>query len=103
MQEYIAMWQNYLNFGGKTNVRGFWMAMLFHFIASAVIGFVGGLIGIDWLASLYSLAVLLPCLGIQVRRLRDAGKHWAWIFINLVPLVGWIIYIVMLCKPSASN
>lgn len=96
MQEYIAMWKNYVNFGGRANRRDFWMAMLFHIIVNAVLS----VIGIEALISLYALAVLLPCLGIQVRRLNDAGKKWTWIFINFIPLVGQIIYLVMLCKPS---
>lgn len=96
MQEYIAMWKNYANFSGRTNVRGYWMAFLFNFIVSAVIGAVG----IEILATIYSLAALIPGLAIGIRRLNDAGKKWTWIFINLIPLVGWIIYIVMLCKPS---
>jgi uncharacterized membrane protein YhaH (DUF805 family) len=35
-----------------------------------------------------------------VRRLRDAGKHWGWFFISLVPIIGmfWMIY--LLIQPS---
>lgn len=103
MQEYIGMWKNYFNFGGKSNVREFWMAILFHFIATFVVGVVDGILQMTLLATLYSLAVLIPCLALQVRRLRDAGKGWGWIFITLVPLAGVIIYIVMLCKPSVDD
>ena len=103
MQEYIAMWKNYFNFGGKSNVRDFWMAILFHLIASFVVSLVAGLLKMGLLTGLYALAVMIPCLALQVRRLRDAGKGWGWIFITLVPLVGFIIYIVMLCKPSVDE
>ncbi len=95
--EYINMWKNYVNFKDRTTVRGYWMAFLVNFIVS----FVLGIIGIDILISLYSLATLLPSLAICVRRLRDGGNGWGWIFISLVPLVGWIILIVKLCKASA--
>lgn len=102
MQEYIAMWKNYANFKDRTTLRGYWMAFLFNFLVSLVVGTVASLLKFTLLSSLYSLAVLIPSLAISVRRLRDAGKGWGWIFINFVPLVGWIIWIVMLCKPSVD-
>lgn len=97
------MWKNYVNFSDRTTVRGYWMAFLFNFIASVVVGLIAGLIGLEFLASLYSLAVLLPGLAICIRRLRAAGKAWGWIFISLIPLVGTIILIVFLCKPSIPD
>ena len=75
------------------------MAILVDFIVSAVLG----IIGIQLIVSLYSLALLIPMIAVTVRRLRDAGKKWGWIFISLVPLVGWIILIVMLCKASIEE
>lgn len=102
MQEYIAMWQNYFNFSGTTTRRGYWMAYLFNVIISFVVGFVAGLLDLSVLSTIYSALVFIPTLSIAIRRLRDAGKSWGWYFINFVPLVGWIIFIVMLCQPSAA-
>lgn len=106
MQEYVAMWKNYFNFGGRTTRRGFWMAMLIHFIITAILSVIVGVLpSLAFLVSIYSLAILIPNLAIQIRRLRDAGKSWGWIFINLVPLVGQIVYLVFLCQrsvPAAS-
>ena len=102
MHYYVDLWTNYFNFTGRTSRKGYWMAILFNIIVSFVVGFVGGLIGIEWLATVYSYAVMIPGLAICVRRLRDAGKHWAWCFINLVPVVGQVIFIIMLCQPSVA-
>ena len=96
---YVDMWKNFANFSGRTDVGGYWWAVLGNFIVS----FVLGLIGVEILISVYSLATLIPTLSIAVRRLRDAGKGWGWLFITLVPLVGWIIFIVMMCKPSVNS
>jgi len=103
MNEYLNMWKNYVNFSDRTTVRGYWMAFLFNFIASLIVGLVAGLLRVELLTNLYSLAILLPSLAICVRRLRDSGKAWGWIFISLVPLVGWIILIVLLCKASVPD
>lgn len=102
MQEYIAMWTNYFNFTGRTSRRGYWMAFLFNFIISLVIGLAAELIGIGWLTTIYTYAVMIPGISIAVRRLRDAGESWAWYFINVLPLVGQIVFIIMLCKPSVA-
>ena len=93
---YIEYWKNYANFKGRTTVRDYWMAFLVNFI----IGTILGIIGIEILTSIYGIATIIPGLAICVRRLRDAGKGWGWIFISLVPVVGFIILIVMLCKKS---
>lgn len=52
------------------------------------------------LSWLVTLALLLPGLGVAVRRMHDIGKGGGWIFIALVPLVGWVWAIVLLCQPS---
>ena len=41
-------------------------------------------------------------LPLAIRRLRDAGKHWAWIFITLIPLIGAIWLIYLLVQPSVG-
>ena len=69
---YLDMWKNYANFGGRTTVRGYWLAVLVNFIVGTIISF----IGIEILSGIYGLAILIPGLAICVRRLRDAGFHW---------------------------
>ncbi|MFN7229558.1 MAG: DUF805 domain-containing protein [Synechococcaceae cyanobacterium] len=41
-------------------------------------------------------------MSLSVRRLRDAGKHWAWLFIGLIPLVGAIWLIWLFIQPSVG-
>ena len=46
---------------------------------------------------------LIPYLSINIRRLRDSGRKWAWIFINFIPVFGNIIYLVFLFQPSLND
>lgn len=104
MNEYVAMWKNYVNFSDRTTVRGYWMAFLINWAISLVLGILANAIhAVSFLPTIYSLATLIPGLAIAVRRLRDAGKAWGWIFIGLVPLVGWIVLIVFLCQSSTPD
>jgi uncharacterized membrane protein YhaH (DUF805 family) len=41
-----------------------------------------------WIYSIWAVATIVS-LPVTVRRLRDAGKPWAWIFIGLIPLI-WL-------------
>ena len=44
--------------------------------------------------SIFALALLLPSLGVMVRRLHDTDRSGFWVFLALVPFVGAIILIV---------
>jgi uncharacterized membrane protein YhaH (DUF805 family) len=52
------------------------------------------------LSSLYSLAILLPSLGVGIRRLHDTGRSGWWYFIALIPLVGIIVLLVFWIQDS---
>ena len=39
----------------------------------------------------------------SVRRLRDSGKAWQWVFINFVLLIGNLYFVYLLCKPSLDS
>lgn len=103
MQYYVEMWTRYFDFSGRTSRRGYWMAVLFNILASIVVGLLASILHISALTTIYTAATLIPGLALVIRRLRDAGKHWAWYFINFVPLVGQIVILVFLCQPSVAQ
>jgi len=49
---------------------------------------------------IFGLALFLPWIALTVRRLRDAGFHWALIFVGFIPMVGGIALLVLLAMPS---
>jgi uncharacterized membrane protein YhaH (DUF805 family) len=46
------------------------------------------------------LVLLIPSLAVSVRRMHDIGKAGGWIFINLIPLIGAIWFIILAIKDS---
>ena len=46
--------------------------------------------------NVYGFICILPQLAIDIRRIKDYGKDWKWIFINLVPILGWIVWFIWL-------
>jgi uncharacterized membrane protein YhaH (DUF805 family) len=102
MQWYLKVLQQYADFAGRARRTEFWMFTLFSVIISIVLGLLDNLLGLTfvsgttsgWLGLIYSLAVLLPSLGVSVRRLHDTGRSGWWLLIGLVPIVGAIVLIV---------
>lgn len=99
--------KNYADFKGKTNRPDYWWVVLAIVICEVVLTILSlvfsalnvGIIG-TILEGLFALAILVPSLAITVRRLRDVGKEWYCIFLALIPIVGEIILIIFLVKPS---
>ena len=100
----------YADFKGRTNRKNFWLAFLgiviLSFVVSFVLTFVGGLLGdtassiASILVFIYELAIIIPCLAIEVRRLHDIGKSGWWILLCLVPVVGFIVLLIFYCMDS---
>lgn len=96
-----AITKHYADFSGRLGVKGYWMFVLFYFIIAIVVGVIATLIKLPFLTYILSLALLCPSLAASIRRLRDAGKEWYWIFISFIPIVGlYLIY--LLCMPSKN-
>ncbi|MEK9521494.1 DUF805 domain-containing protein [Streptomyces sp. NPDC087908] len=94
MNWYLDVIKKYAVFSGRARRKEFWMFQLFNFIISIVLVAIGTAIDFSLLSTIYSLAVLLPSLGVTIRRLHDTGRSGWWILIGLVPIVGFIIIIV---------
>ncbi|MDE6126118.1 MAG: DUF805 domain-containing protein [Muribaculaceae bacterium] len=111
-QAVTAVLNKYCCFKGRAGRAEFWYFALFQFIIMAVLSGLSAILGshgggfIAMIQGLIGLALLLPGLGVAVRRMHDLGKGGGWIFINLVPLVGAIWYIVLAAtagEPTANR
>ena len=104
-QSIKTVFSKYAVFNGRASRSEYWWFTLFQFIVGTVLYIVFSLYSKDpgtlqyvgySLTSLYSLATLLPNIGVSVRRLHDIGKGGGWIFINLVPFIGSIWFLVLM-------
>ena len=109
LNAYKNFWKGYLNFSGRSTRPEFWwvwllnMVIFFPVYYSLFTGleFDNPIINIA-LFSMYIILLLVefvPLLALIVRRLRDVGIHWAYIFIVFVPL-GALTLLIMLAMPS---
>lgn len=103
MEEYKKMWKNYAVFSGRSTRRDYWMACLFNFVISLAVGVVAGALGLGFLSILYSIAVIIPGLALNFRRLHDTNRSAWWLLISLVPVVGVIVLLVFYCLPTVEE
>ena len=50
--------------------------------------------------ALFCLAAFLPLLSAQARRLHDARLSAGWLFLWLIPYLGWLVLALLLLLPS---
>ena len=103
----LTMTRNFANFSGRATRREYWMFQLASllFLLSIYILGIFLIILIDpsmsiimmGLSLLYSLALIIPGLGLYVRRLHDTGRSGWMILLGLIPFIGgWILLIFSL-------
>ena len=113
---YKSFFKGYVDFAGRSTRSEYWWVWLANNILSIPLYMAYGnamsnprnesaLIALGGTAIIYmviGLALLLPGLALTVRRLRDAGFHWALIFIVFIPL-GSIVLLVLLAMPTKEE
>jgi uncharacterized membrane protein YhaH (DUF805 family) len=115
MSWYIAVLKKYAVFNGRARRKEYWYFFLINFIIGVVLGVLSAVLArsasdsgsmspvssvISCISSIYSLAVLLPGLGVGIRRLHDIGKSGWWLLIGLIPLIGEIWLLVLAATDS---
>jgi len=91
----------YFDFTGRARRSEYWWFILAVYVVDVILTALGRKIGIfNVLASLVSLALLIPSLAVNWRRMHDVGRSGAWFFINFLPIIGNIIYLVFAVQDS---
>ena len=122
---YKNFFKNYAEFTGRSTRPDYWWVWLGNFIlsipfwiiyfytvflsavmdsvsdsASEATFMVLGLVVIIY--AIFYLAILVPTLALSVRRLRDAGFHWAFIFLRFAPM-GGIALLILHAMPTKET
>jgi uncharacterized membrane protein YhaH (DUF805 family) len=101
VEAFISGWKRSFDYVGRSSRPDFWWFVLANVIVSVVLAILTNAVSqLTALYTLYSIAVIVPSLPLTIRRLRDMGKGWGWIFIGLIPIIGFIWQIVLLVQPS---
>ncbi|MDT7834136.1 DUF805 domain-containing protein [Aquabacterium sp. OR-4] len=101
MDWFVHSLQRYAVFHGRAARREYGFFLLFYLLISAFLTAIDGITGqldastgMGLFSSLFSLAVLLPALGVAVRRLHDTGRSGWWLLLGLVPVLGTAVLLL---------
>ena len=103
MSWYLSVLKKYAVFSGRSRRKEYWMFILFNSIAGIAAVLLDNVLfgvapdAIGPLGGVYSLAVLIPSLAVSVRRLHDVGKSGWFLLIALIPAIGAIWLLVLMC------
>ena len=111
MKYFADMFKRTFDFYGKSTLREYWFSVLFYLLFAFCVGLIALAFVADIniflrvsgaLSSLYELILFLPMLSITIRRLHDAGKSGYYVLLSILPIIGTIILIYILCQPSVT-
>ena len=109
MSWFLEALKKYAVFGGRARRKEYWMFTLVYVLAYLALGFVErrlglvGALGIGMLSLAFSLLLLLPSLGVSVRRLHDTGRSGWWILIAFVPILGALALLVFMIQDGEQG
>ena len=126
MKSYLTTWKKAFKFQGRSTRKDYWFFLLINFfiyifillgnliqslifqfsisndndflgILSKIITFVLVIPGIILLGTVW---VALP---LTVRRIRDVGMKWQWIFFVSIPYIGFFFVLIFLTRTSVEE
>ncbi len=104
---------NYANFEGRARRKEYWMFALFNFIIMLVL-YIPLIIGAAMenetlifigvgLVLVYALAVLVPSIGVVVRRLHDQDKSGWYYLVGFIPFIGGIWLLILMVTEGTAG
>lgn len=98
----------YVNFNDRAQRSEYWWFALFGWGGAIALSILDNLFfnnasGSGIFSTIWGLAILLPSIGVGVRRLHDLDKSGWWLLISFIPLVGFIILVFWFVKQGTGG
>src|SRR5690625_1022911 len=84
---YVISIHKFIEIEGRDRRKEFCIFAGVNFLISILLG----ILCLDLISSLFSLAIIIPSIAVGVRRMHDIGKSGWFLLLGLIPLIGWII------------
>ncbi|MBR6361170.1 MAG: DUF805 domain-containing protein [Clostridia bacterium] len=98
-----SFFTHYIDFKGRSSRAEYWYVVLASYLIDIVFAVLIGITKSAIFSTIevfYYFLVFIPSLAIWFRRLHDTGRSGWYIFVMLLPIVGWILMIIWLCSGS---
>jgi uncharacterized membrane protein YhaH (DUF805 family) len=100
----LTVLKKYADFSGRASRAEFWCFFLFCIIAEIILLILDSMLNTGGiLFSIFVLAVFIPTIAVEVRRLHDIGKSGWFLLLIFIPIIGPIILLIWFIKDSQSG
>ena len=106
MKWYFKVIYHYFDFSGRSRRKEFWIFTLFNAILTLLLSLLDTVFEtyiFTTIFFMYYLVMFIPSLSLLLRRLNDSGKSGWFLFVILIPIIGWIWLLVLLCSDSENG
>ncbi|MDH1701682.1 DUF805 domain-containing protein [Comamonas terrigena] len=110
MDWFLKALKKYATFSGRAQRAEYWYFTLFYVLllmCASVVDMVTGLYHAETETGLFGsvvlLGLLIPAIAVGVRRLHDTGRSGWWMLLWLVPLIGFIAWLVWTLQDSTPG
>lgn len=106
MHWYLKVINQYFDFSGRARRKEYWIFTLISLLITwslSILDLVLQTYIFSIISTIYSLLIFIPSLAVLLRRLHDMGKSGWYFFLILIPFIGWIWLIVLLCMESETR
>ena len=120
LTSYISAWKRPFDFKGKSTRKEYWQFVILNSIITVIsyLFFLSAIALTNDVNSSFSFAISIPmyiissiglllffgsiwvALPLTVRRIRDVGMSWKWIFLVSVPYIGGVFVVIFLTRSS---
>lgn len=109
MNYFIDVVKKYAVFSGRARRSEYWFFILFYTIFNLVLSYIDAIAGLmiveglGILSTILGLGLLLPTIGVTIRRLHDSGKSGWWFLFMMIPLLGWVVGLIFMVLGSSEG
>lgn len=99
----------YADFSGRASRSEYWNSYVALMLLSFALSFLDKTMGshsgplVMVVMGVYLLAIFIPIMAVQVRRLHDTDRGGLWILVALIPLLGGPVLLVLNCLKGSPE
>ena len=100
--------EKYINFSDRAARSEYWWFALFCWGVAIALSILDNLIfndasGYGIFSTIWGLAIVVPSIGVGVRRLHDLDKSGWWLLLSCIPVIGFIILVFWFIQQGTAG
>lgn len=100
--------EKYINFSDRAARSEYWWFALFCWGVAIALSILDNLIfndasGYGIFSTMWGLAIVVPSIGVGVRRLHDLDKSGWWLLLSCIPVIGFIILVFWFIQQGTAG